>query len=82
MYDVTKMSRIRNTEKITNSRLFQSKISELEEKVASLSVEKAALLTESENWKKRSDQLIEKSFKLNPDELRRLQETVSQYLIN
>jgi hypothetical protein len=50
--------------------------------VASLSVEKAALLTESENWKKRSDQLIEKSFKLNPDELRRLQETVSQYLTN
>jgi hypothetical protein len=62
-----------------NPPLVQAKISELEEKVGNLSVEKAALLTESENWKKRSDQLIEKSFKLNPDELRRLQETVSQY---
>jgi nucleoprotein TPR len=52
----------------------ERKIKELEEKVTNLSVEKTALLTESENWKKRADQLIEKSFKLNPDELRRLQE--------
>jgi chromosome segregation ATPase len=50
------------------------KIKELEDVIENLSVEKTALATESENWKKRSDQLIEKSFKLNPDELRRLQE--------
>ena len=52
----------------------EAKIKELEDKVGNLSVDKAALVHEAENWKKRSDQLIEKSFKLNPDELRRLQE--------
>jgi nucleoprotein TPR len=56
---------------VTNLEL---KVKELEEKVTNLNVEKTGLLTETENWKKRSDQLIEKSFKLNPDELRRLQE--------
>ena len=51
----------------------EAKIKDLEDKVANLAVEKAALVTDSANWRNRSDQLIEKSFKVNPDELRRLQ---------
>ena len=44
------------------------------ERVANLVVEKALLQKESDEWKKRSDQLVEKSFKINPLELKKLQE--------
>ena len=50
------------------------KIKDLEDKYGTLLTEKLALQTESEGWKKRSDQLVEKSFKMNPEELKRLQD--------
>jgi len=52
----------------------ESKVKELEDKYGNLVVEKLALQTECESWKKRSDQLVEKSFKMNPEELKRLQD--------
>ena len=51
-----------------------TKIKELEDKYGTLLTEKTALQTESDGWKKRSDQLVEKSFKMNPEELKRLQD--------
>ena len=48
-------------------------IQELEDKCGNLVVEKNSLQSETDEWKKRSDQLVEKSFKMNPDELKRLQ---------
>ena len=52
----------------------QNKMKEMEDKIGVLVVEKTALQTECEGWKRRSDQLVEKSFKMNPEELKRLQE--------
>merc|ERR1712142_921445 len=54
------------------------KLKTAEEKVATLQVEKLAVNAEAEKWKKRSDQLVEKSFKINPEELAKLQETKIQ----
>ena len=51
------------------------KLKQNEERVNTLVVEKIALQTEADKWKTRSDQLVEKSFKINPKELQRLQES-------
>ena len=56
----------------------EEKLKTAEEKVATLQVEKLAVNAEAEKWKKRSDQLVEKSFKINPEELAKLQETKIQ----
>jgi len=52
----------------------EAKIKELEDKYSCVLVEKSSLQTECDGWRKRSDQLVEKSFKLNPEELKRLQD--------
>jgi len=52
----------------------ETKVKDYEERVANLVVEKAVLQKEADEWKKRSDQLVEKSFKINPEELKKLQE--------
>ena len=49
------------------------RLKEVEDRASTLQVEKAAVQLECESWKKRSDQLVEKSFKMNPEELKRLQ---------
>merc|ERR1712083_1142289 len=54
------------------------KLREVEERASNLAVEKAALQTESDKWKQRANQLIEKSHKVNPDELKKLQENRTQ----
>jgi len=54
------------------------KLREVEERASNLAVEKAALQTESDKWKQRANQLIEKSHKVNPDELKKLQESRTQ----
>merc|ERR1711874_534735 len=51
------------------------KLKELEERAGTLAVEKAALQTEADRWKQRANQLIEKNHKVNPDELKKLQES-------
>merc|ERR1712179_36111 len=56
----------------------EEKLKVAEEKVSTLQVEKHAQQSEAEKWKKRSDQLVEKSFKINPEELAKLQETKTQ----
>eukprot|EP00092_Neocalanus_flemingeri_P000848 GFUD01000905.1.p1 GENE.GFUD01000905.1~~GFUD01000905.1.p1 ORF type:complete len:1977 (-),score=934.20 GFUD01000905.1:29-5959(-) len=56
----------------------EDKLKVTEERVSTLVVEKIAIQTEAEKWKKRSDQLVEKSFKINPEELAKLQETKVQ----
>ena len=53
----------------------EDKLKQNEEKVNTLVVEKLALQAEVDRWKTRSDQLVEKSFKINPKELQRLQES-------
>ena len=53
----------------------EDKLKQNEERVNTLVVEKLALQAEVERWKTRSDQLVEKSFKINPKELQRLQES-------
>merc|ERR1719354_1301901 len=55
-------------------RPLENKIRDLEEKCSTLLIEKTGLVSETEEWKKRSDQLVEKSFKMNPEELKRLQD--------
>merc|ERR1719209_2044647 len=50
------------------------KLKDMEDRVGNLVVEKAVLQKESDEWKKRADQLVEKSFKINPEELKKLQE--------
>ena len=55
----------------------EEKVKNTEDRVNTLVVEKVALQSEVEKWKKRSDQLVEKSFKINPKELARLQEVES-----
>jgi len=52
----------------------EDKLKQTEEKVSTLVTEKLAAQSEAEKWKIRSDQLVEKSFKINPKELARLQE--------
>ena len=52
----------------------EDKLKQTEEKFSTLVVEKLAAQSEADKWKKRSDQLVEKSFKINPKELARLQE--------
>merc|ERR1712045_100330 len=56
----------------------EEKIKQTDEKINTLVVEKLALQSEVDKWKKRSDQLVEKSFKINPKELARLQESETQ----
>merc|ERR1719233_500735 len=56
----------------------ESVVAPFEEKVSTLQVEKHAQQSEAEKWKKRSDQLVEKSFKINPEELAKLQEMKTQ----
>ena len=56
----------------------EEKLKQSEEKVSALVVEKLSLQSEVEKWKKRSDQLVEKSFKINPKELARLTEAEAQ----
>lgn len=56
----------------------EEKLKLSEEKATTLLVEKHAQQSEAEKWKKRSDQLVEKSFKINPEELAKLQETKTQ----
>ena len=52
----------------------EAKLTDLDDRVSNLLVEKAVLQKESDEWKKRADQLVEKSFKINPEELKKLQE--------
>ena len=52
----------------------EAKLKDMEDRVGNLVVEKAVLQKESDEWKKRADQLVEKSFKINPEELKKLQE--------
>ena len=56
----------------------EERLKQSEEKISTLTVDKLALQAEVEKWKKRSDQLVEKSFKINPKELARLQEAETQ----
>merc|ERR1712029_1065204 len=56
----------------------EERLKQSEEKISTLTVDKLALQAEVEKWKKRSDQLVEKSFKINPKELARLQESETQ----
>jgi len=56
----------------------EEKLKVAEERVSTLQVEKHAQQSEAEKWKKRSDQLVEKSFKINPEELAKLQEAKTQ----
>jgi len=56
----------------------EEKLKVAEERATTLLVEKVAVQAEAEKWKKRSDQLVEKSFKINPEELAKLQETKVQ----
>ena len=59
----------------------EAKVSDLEEKLGTLGAERLALNQELQAWKKRSDQLVEKSFKMNPEELKRLQVSRNFYTI-
>jgi len=56
----------------------EEKLQISEEKASTLLVEKVALQADAKKWKERSDQLVEKSFKINPQELQKLQDTKIQ----
>jgi len=71
--EIVESSTLRATEALAKVEPLELKLKEAEERASTLQVEKAAIQLESEGWKKRSDQLVEKSFKMNPEELKRLQ---------
>ena len=52
----------------------EEKLKQAEEKLTTVVGEKIAAQADAVKWKTRSDQLVEKSFKINPKELARLQE--------
>ena len=52
----------------------EDKLKQAEEKLSTVVSEKLAAQADADKWKKRSDQLVEKSFKINPKELARLQD--------
>ena len=53
----------------------EAKVKDYEEKVANLVMEKAILQKKCDEWKNRSDQLLEKNSKMsNPEEVKKLQE--------
>jgi len=56
------------------SAALEAKLKDFEERVENLVEEKAALQKESDAWKKKSDELVERSFSTNPHELKKLRE--------
>ena len=54
--------------------LLEERLKDSEERVANLVVEKSVLQKDADKWEKRSDQLVDKSVQINPEELKELQE--------
>ena len=54
--------------------LLEERLKDSEKRVANLVVEKSVLQKDADKWKKRSDQLVDKSVKINPEELKELKE--------